>query len=182
MPVYFHGGPEGLSVGDHILPRVSNPCWEGISLEWQGVPAEELGDNGTTVSLTTDRNVARAYAGEYKAPPAVTPAVGQVYEVRPLSDPEVDPDWKWSHPTISRCLLGAEIIAVHERVEPQSDPRVLVRALAPYYTYTRTGALVYDEYGYVRFTNEMESLGHTENSLRALGKWPEKHRYINGPS
>lgn len=174
---FFHGGIDGLRPGQIIIPRNKHPLWARINVSWQGVPAHELGDSGDTVSLTTDLEVAKGYAGEYLSPHG-TRERGRVYEVRPLASMEIDPDWKWAFPTIARCKDGAEIVAVLDPVSIESDPRVLVKALARYYAYTETGAPVYDDEGYVIFTPELAQLGHTRQSLRNLGKWPEKHRYL----
>lgn len=174
---YYHGGVDGLSIGDIIIPRNDISKWQGISVEWQGIPADELGDSGDTVSITTDIEIAKGYAGEYMSPSGAH-VPGRVYEVTPLCAPEPDPDWNGSFPAIARCARGAEIVAVLDQMPVQTNPSVLVKALADYYTYTATGAPVYDADGYVIFTPELAQLGRTRASLKALGKWPRKDRFI----
>ncbi|GAA1114777.1 hypothetical protein [Arthrobacter flavus] len=174
---YYHGGVDSLSVGEIIIPRNKNLQWSGTKLTWQGVPAEELGDHGDTVSITTDREVAKGYAGEYMSPRGAR-VPGRVYEVKPLGEAVVDPDWLWSFPAIARCTEGSEIVAVLDQMPVENNPSVLVKALVKYYAYAATGAPVYDDQGYVIFTPELAQLGKTEQSLKALGKWPQKHQYL----
>lgn len=174
-PRYYHGGPRGLSVGEKILPRNALPQWRGLSVTWQaGQPAADFGDLGDTVSLTTDRTIAHAYAGNYLSPQNVRTA-GQVYQVEPLAPVELDPDFPASASTICRCTRGARIVAALDVVPVETNPRVLTKALAPHIVALRTHEPFYDDEGYIIFTEAWERFGATPTTLRALGPWIPKH-------
>jgi hypothetical protein len=111
---YFHGGVPGLKVGDSILP----PDQTGTDHTLSAYSAELDGGPHTTrrdvVYLTTDRQVARAYAAGYPD--------GALYQVMPYSP--VDPDPDCLTPGLSwHCPQGIVVAVV--------DPVVLFRSRTP---------------------------------------------------
>lgn len=169
-PTYYHGGAPGLKVGDTILPRNAQPAWQGLEVIWSRQKASALGDLGNTVSITTDINIATAYAGEYLAPTDhKTP--GQVYRVEPLQQPEPDPDWPASFPTIARCTHGAKIIEALEHVPIQPNARVIVKALGKHYVFKDGRGRAYTNDGHLIYHPSWAATGATPTDLRALGPW-----------
>lgn len=84
MTRYFHGGYPGLKPGDHILP----PDLSGTDRRLSSYAAEIVGADHPTartdvVYLTTERNVARAYAAFYPD--------GALYQALPVGPVEPDP-------------------------------------------------------------------------------------------
>jgi len=166
---FYHGGVAGLSVGDLIVPRQDHPVWRTRSVKYNGKIADSFGDNGKTVSLTKDLEIARAYAGEYVHYDD-TRKPGQVYEVEPLRRPYADLDFPTSFPEIARCNHGAEIVAVLDVVEIAQNPRVKTKALATHMFMTNL-VPVYDEQGYINYTPALAKKGYTRDDLRSLGPW-----------
>lgn len=111
---YFHGGVPGLKVGDWILP----PDKSGTDHRLSRYAAELGGAAHATrtdvVYLTTDRQVARAYAAFYPD--------GALYQVLPVSP--VDPDPDCTVDGLSWQCPWALVIAV-------LDPVVLFRTKRP---------------------------------------------------
>lgn len=171
MPTkFYHGGAPGLKVGDVILPRNLHSIWSQVPVEWNGRPASDIGDAGDTVSLTTDFQVASGYAGEYLHYDG-RHIDGQVYEVTPIGKIQIDPDWPCTYPTIARCENGALVTKVEAVVPVQNNPRVLTKALAPYWTYADHSRKIFDARGYLRHTEELKYLGYSEEELIGMGPW-----------
>ncbi|MCJ1685381.1 hypothetical protein MT350_19665 [Rathayibacter sp. VKM Ac-2928] len=171
---YFHGGAPGLVVGDSILPRNQLPVWREYQVNWRETSAASLGDLGDTVSLTTEIAIAIAYAGEYLSPerPPGVRRPGQVYEVVPQAEVQMDPDFPASFPTIARCEKGARVAAVHNIVQVEMNPRVIVKALGQHFVYLIPGyPPVYDADGYIQHLPEWTKWGAEPSDLRKLGPW-----------
>lgn len=147
---FYHGGMQGLTVGETVVPRQNHPMWRGLPIEYNGRAAGSFGDNGTTVSLTIDLEIARAHAGEYLHYDN-TRKPGQVYEVTLLRKPYADLDFATSFPEIARCKQGAEIVAVLDVVAVEENPRVKTKALAKHML-MKGGSPVYDANGYIKYT------------------------------
>lgn len=179
-PTFYHGGAPGLQVGTIIVPRNKHPQWRTANVLYHGNPAEVYGDFGTTVSFTSDKRIASAYAGEYVHHTGVR-THGQVYEVTPLTEPQHDPDFPNAFPEIARCENGAEIVAVHERVEVEMNPRIMARALGKHLIYMDgSGRRLYNRLGFVRYTAEMRDLGYTRTGLIKMGRWVPKNLLLSG--
>jgi hypothetical protein len=107
---YFHGGIPGLKPGALILP----PDTTGTSHRLSAIAAEMDAPAHATrtdvVYVTTDRDVARAYAALYPD--------GALYLVEPEGGPEPDPDC--TTPGLSWQCPAARITTV-------VDPAVLAR-------------------------------------------------------
>lgn len=178
---YFHGGAPGIGVGQVILPRKAMPAWRSVRLVYNGVSAEQLGDHGETVSITTEFAIAEAYAGEYRTP-ADKRVPGQVYEVDPLSVTEQDPDFEWSYPTIARVRQGARVVAlIGEPVQVQLNERYIKRAIGSHFRHP-DGTPLYNACGYIRMTSAWREYGKTRRSLRNLGPWVPGHLVPEGPA
>lgn len=106
---FFHGGPRGLAVGDHILPAAE----VGHARSVDGpVPIEGIED-AAWVHVTTDRDLAVTYA-------STIAGGGCLYEVAPPWPLRVNHDSV--RPDISFRCLRAEIIAIHE-ISPDETAR-----------------------------------------------------------
>lgn len=166
---YYHGGAPGLVIGDNIKARNNMPEWQKVHIKWrEGMPPEDFGDMGNTVSITTDYAVARAYAGEYMNP-AGKKISGCVYEVTPLATTEPDPDYRYTPYEICRTS-EAKIIKVHESVPVSDNPRIMGKAIAPYVRYVDDGAPFYDDQGYI-ILDRFGSQGPPKEIIRSLGPW-----------
>jgi len=111
---YFHGGVSGLKVGDRILP----PDATGTSRTLSRYAAELGGPaharRTDLVYLTTERQVAKAYAAFYPD--------GALYQVLPSSPVDRDPD----------CLIdGLSWHCPEAIVVSVIDPVVLFRTRTP---------------------------------------------------
>jgi hypothetical protein len=166
---YYHGGAPELSVGDRIVPRKDHPEWREYPVGYANETMPEFGEY-KAVALTTDVEIARAYASQYVRPDAHR-VPGQVYEVRPLGTVAVDPNFVHSFPEMVACQEGAEIVAVHDVVDIETNPRASVKALAKHLVNIWTGQPLYDEHGFIRLTEGLEAEGFTREDLRRLGPW-----------
>jgi len=174
---YYHGGAPGLAVGDRIVPRKDHPEWREHPVVRADGSFPEFGEYHA-VSLTTDLDVARVYASQYVLPNDRR-VPGQVYEVQPVGKVSVDQDFIHSFPDMARCLEGAEIVAVHEVVDVEMNPRVGVKALAKHLVDPWTGQPLYDENGFARVTEATQADGHTREDLMRLGPWVP-YEYVSG--
>ncbi|MCP9205542.1 hypothetical protein [Streptomyces cucumeris] len=111
---YFHGGIPGLSIGDRLLPPDRTGTERRLSsfAADLGGPAHALRTD--LVYLTTERQVARAYAAFYPD--------GALYQVLPESP--VDPDPDCAEPGLSWQCPAAVVVTV-------VDPVVLFRDRTP---------------------------------------------------
>lgn len=111
---FFHGGVPGLKVGDYVLPPDKTGTTRTLSQY-----AAELGGPADTlrtdlVYLTTERQVAKAYAAFYPD--------GALYQVLPESPVDRDPDCYT--PGLSwHCPAAVVVVVV--------DPVVLFRTRTP---------------------------------------------------
>lgn len=171
---YYHGGAPGLAVGDRIVPRKDHPAWRERPVGNDDGSFPEFGGYHA-VSLTVDLEIARAYASQYVLPNDRR-VPGQIYEVQPVGTISKDPDFIHSFPDMARCLDGAEIVAVREVVDVETNPRAGVKALAKHLVNPWTGQPLYDEQGFVQVTEATEAAGHTPEDLMRLGPWvPYEH-------
>lgn len=113
----YHGGFPGLKPGDSLLP----PAKTGIGgtlkyLERAGIDPHEHGmeidrNRDDRVYLTTDRELAKAYANSWTLMPFKgNGSHGALYVARPVGLLENDPDL----PGISFQCAAAEIISVYD--------------------------------------------------------------------
>lgn len=111
---YFHGGYPGLKPGDELLPPDRTGTDHRLSSYAAALGGPAHTRRTDLVYLTTDRQVARAYAAFYPD--------GALYQVLPASP--VDPDPDCSVPRLSWHCPMAIVVAV-------VDPVVLFRARTP---------------------------------------------------
>ena len=125
------------------------------------------------MSFTSNLAIARGYAGEY-LDPLEEHIDGAVYRVKPIGQSEPDPDFPFSSKVIRRAAR-ARIVEVVESVPVETNPRVVVRAVASHTRYKGTGAPMYDEGGFIIPTPIWLRFGATPDTLRALGPWMPLH-------
>lgn len=167
QPRYFHGGAPNLSVGDKVLSRAVLPAWRGIRIRYGHTSAESIGDDGSFMHITTDIAVARAHAGEYRAPNGKHQA-GALYEVIPIGPTCDDPDYSlW--PTLFRRARAARVLAVVEQGLFWSNPRYMARAVAPYRV-DRQGDRFLGVDGYIS-----PAMGVSREHARRFGRWIPDH-------
>jgi hypothetical protein len=107
---YFHGGLPGLEPGDQLLPPDATGTDHRLSSYAAILGGPVYAQRTDVVYLTTDRQVARAYAAFYPD--------GALYQVMPASP--VDPDPDCYVPGLSwQCPMGVVVAVV--------DPVVLFR-------------------------------------------------------
>lgn len=106
---FYHGGPKGLAVGEHILPATEVGHARSLDRE---IPTDGI-DDAAWVHVTTERDLAATYA-------STVAGGGCVYEVAPPWPLRVNRDS--SRPDINFRCRRAEIKAVHE-----VDPREMER-------------------------------------------------------
>ncbi len=80
MTAYYHGGPAGLRIGDHILPSAETGAPSTASFGAAGICRRDR------VYVTTDVNAAVPYASAH------WPGRGRVYRIDPIGDLDPDPD------------------------------------------------------------------------------------------
>lgn len=154
---WWHGGAPGLRPGDRILPasRLSDVAALGYALE--GYPADP-----STVYITSDKTLARAYAGKWTD--GTRRIGGDLYNVRPRGQLNPDPDYI-DDPACQTCT-SAVVVAVAER-------RITMTLELEIYSNRRTtwddGSPMYDRQGYPQPNLAMREAGLTAEHLRALG-------------
>ena len=110
MTSYFHGGVPGLQIGDRLLPPDTSGTTRTVSEHAAQLCAGEHATRRDLVYVTTERQVARAYAAFYPD--------GALYRVIPCGPVVADPDHRV--PGISwHCPLAI--------VQQVIDPAVLFR-------------------------------------------------------
>ena len=111
---FFHGGFPGLKPGDLILPPDTTGTEHTLSQYAAQMAAGPHATRRDVVYLSTDRQVARAYAAFYPD--------GALYQVQPQSP--VDPDPDCLMPGVSWQCPAAVVVAVVDAV-------VLFRSRSP---------------------------------------------------
>ena len=111
---FFHGGFPGLKVGDLLLPPDRTGTEHRLSATTASLGGPAHATRTDVVYLTTERQVARAYAAFYPD--------GALYQVLPQSP--VDPDPDCLQPDLSWHCPAAVVVAV-------VDPVVLFRNRTP---------------------------------------------------
>ncbi|GGS81773.1 hypothetical protein [Streptomyces griseoviridis] len=111
---YFHGGFPGMEPGDRILPPDVTGTERRLSSYAAVLGGPAYAARTDVVYLTTDRQVAKAYAAFYPD--------GALYEVLPEDTVEADPDCRT--PGLSIQCPAALVVAV-------TDPVVLFRSRTP---------------------------------------------------
>lgn len=111
---YFHGGYPGLQPGDLLLPPDETGTEHRLSSYAAALDGPAHARRTDRVYLTTDRQIARAYAAFYRD--------GALYEVGPAGPLEPDPDC--TTPGLSwQCEAATVLVVV--------DPAVLFRDRRP---------------------------------------------------
>lgn len=111
---YFHGGVPGLQPGDELLPPDRTGTDRRLSSYVAALGGPAHAQRTDLVYLTTNRQVARAYAAFYPD--------GALYQVMPARPVDADPDC--SMPDLSyQCPMGIVVAVV--------DPVVLFRDRTP---------------------------------------------------
>lgn len=123
MTRYFHGGVKRLNVGDKILAPAVTGVKTLADVSWPQQKQMAAVHDPTVVYLTTSEFAARVYAAGH--PDGNQFRGGDVYEVKPLSEVERDPDYLLDDGGSVYCE-AAEVVRVVER----GAPRTLVAALA----------------------------------------------------
>ncbi|MFE1264433.1 hypothetical protein ACFW5X_28385 [Streptomyces albogriseolus] len=113
MP-YFHGGFPGLKPGDQLLPPDATGTDHRLSSYALALGGPAHATRTDVVYMTTDRQVAKAYAAFYPD--------GALYAVTPESPVDPDPDCR--EPGLSWQCPRAVVVAV-------VDPVVLFRSRTP---------------------------------------------------
>ncbi|GAB4097803.1 hypothetical protein GCM10028787_32780 [Brachybacterium horti] len=185
-PAYWHGGPDGLTVGSTLLP-LTELCQLPADSRLPITGTEELDFHH--VSFTTDALLARDYAARWdlgllmhllmgldpdgELPPRNpwqnTPRMrgGSLYRVHPLGAVTPDADYPEGTSFLAR---RARIIAVEEAAVPFATKPA--REVLHYQTW-RSGERLWDDDGYALPTQEMVSKGVTSAALRNLGYAPD---------
>lgn len=185
-PAYWHGGPDGLAVGD-----VVQPITRLLSLAADTRSAHPWFDDleHNHVYATFDRSVARGFAARWSAHMLAASVAtltadgvlpkrnpwrsvprdegGTLYRVQPLGAVSHDPDYPRG---ISFRMPQARVIAVEETGIPFSikpTPDVLA------YTKWDTGERLWDDEGHVIPNAQMRARGLTTEDFRPLGYAPD---------
>ena len=180
---FWHGGPDGLTVGDVLLPLAT----------LLGIPETVRSDHALYtegewgfVSATTDRILARDYAAKWDrdATLEVIPTYtqgqfqpqhnpwtdtrargGTLYRVAPIGRVEPDPDY----PGAGFRMRSARILEVAETGIPY---RIVPSPEALHYIKWTDGSRLYDDDGLALPSPEMRAMGITAKDLAPLGYAP----------
>lgn len=163
---YWHGGAPGLRVGDSLRPAVElrdRPLIYAAAASMPG--GDEYPANPRLVYITTDKTLARAFAGKTIGPHG---RGGDLYNVRPRQPIEPDPDFAAAG--ISYTCAAAKIIAVAERGITLTTA---LKIHANRFTSWGDGGPIYTRDGYALPSQIMRGHGITAEDLRALGRAPD---------
>jgi len=166
---YWHGGAQGLRVGDRLL-TASELVRRGNPYSSRSSPDLPAPTNLDRVYFSSEREFARAfgYRNELILPNGHRIRRGALYRVQPAGQIEEDPDFagagvSWSAP--SAIVLEVEEPKVSMR---SSDA---VRAIGKYSTWD-DGRPMYLEDGRLALTWQMEARGVTQQRLdRFIPRW-----------
>lgn len=161
---YFHGGAPGLAPGSRLLPSTQL----GAAFSYFDPTATY---DPAQVFVTTDQNVARAYAARYLHPSG-EPRPGDLYEVRPTGALRVDEDYS-RHGEFRGVFLAcpaAEILRVVDRAV-QHTAKELVELERPYLVWGAPDKPVYDEQGWIIPSEQMRDNGVTREWTTSLLPW-----------
>lgn len=159
-PRYWHGGSPGLDVGTVL----EAPLAIGLVM-----PTHHVKDDPTDPAwlyVTTDRPLAKGYAGHWRHPDAGPNVSGDLYRVEPVGGLEDDPDY----PDLSYRCRSARIIAVEQRAVRITPGLAL--AMHRHNTWD-DGLAMYDQDGYILPCQKMLDLGVTATDLRGMGFLPD---------
>jgi hypothetical protein len=99
MPLYYHGGPAGRTVGDYILPPSVTKAPSCSSFGAAGIHRRDR------VYITNDPHAALLFAC------GAVSGRGAVYVVEPEGELEPDPDWSGPAGGSLQCVR-AKVVAV----------------------------------------------------------------------
>ena len=157
--VYWHGGAPGLRVGALLVPNAS-------SVHRSAYRDADVEYDITKVYVTSDRQLARAFAASYRGP--TDAGAGTLYRVGPELPLEPDPDYPFEPPVSFTCPK-AKVLRVAESRVRMSDIE-LTKATAPY-AFWPDGSPMYDGDGYLTLDAATANNGVTVEMLRSLGPW-----------
>lgn len=155
---YWHGGAPGRSRGDLLLPGYA------AREHWGGYAAWNVDYVADVVYVTTDRELARAFA----ATSAPGTRGGSLYRVVPRSPVRVDPDYATEEPICFTCpaALVTQVVEQHVRMTEEEHTRAGAGS-----TTWEEGHRMWDDDGFFTMSNTLRALGATEADLRAVGPW-----------
>lgn len=158
---YFHGGAPGLSVGEVLVPATRL----GLSYEYLALGHTYDPD---WVYVTTDEGVAAAYASRYVTSDDRT-VPGDLYEVQPLDEPRVDPDYNLFPEVFFQCRrarivrrVGAAV-SLNRQEQAERERRYVV--------WGRLDAPVWDDEGLIIPSQQMLTNGVTREWTTMLRPW-----------
>lgn len=163
--VYWHGGAQGIGVGDRLLtPR------QLMSRGHAYAPRTGLMISSPTdvdrVYFSSERQFARAYGyrNEILLPNGTRIRRGALYLVQPVGRLEEDPDFEGAG--VSWCAPSAIVLAV-ETAKVSMPAAAAVEAIGKYSTWD-DGRPMYLEDGRLQVTWQMEARGVTQQRLDQL--------------
>ena len=160
----FHGGAPGLDVGDVLLPATE------LGSVYAYLDPMATYDPGL-VYITTDEDVAKAYAGRYVNPAgAVHP--GDLYRVRPLGPVRIDPDYS-RHGEFRGVFLACEKAEITDVVARDLlyTEEEQIQLERPYLVWGRPDRPIYDDDGLIIPSEQMLHNGVTREWTTMLRPW-----------
>lgn len=154
---YWHGGINGLSVGDRITPAADRAVLPAAYAAGDEYPCDP-----TRVYLTSDRRLGMGYASQW-----CVDGSGTLYRVEPEGEVTEDPDYAgmavcWTAP-------AARIVAVEAR-EVEMTIWEHVRANGRYVRWD-DGTPMYDDKGRLTLSTTAAQHGVTVEQVASLGRW-----------
>lgn len=162
----FHGGVPGLEVGARLMSATD------LGAVFTYIDQAAVYDPGF-VYVTTDPDVARAYAARYLAPDG-RGRPGDLYRVQAVSRVGLDSDYSRHgefQGVFLRCREALVIDVVAQGIE--HSPQELVQLESRYLVWGRADRPIYDSSGYIIPSEQMRDHGITAQWTKMLRPWLE---------
>ncbi|WP_017972459.1 hypothetical protein [Actinopolyspora halophila] len=163
---FFHGGVPGKGPGDVLWPAQRL----GFQFQFHTVGATY---DPSWVYITTDADVATAYASRYVDFLSNREGYGDVYEVEPVETPQLDPDYHVFPEVFLRCRTARITRVVTTGVWlSRTEQNYLERH---YSAWGDPAYPVFDENGHILPSEEMRANGVTREWTTLLLPWLGEH-------
>lgn len=161
---YFHGGAPGLSVNDRLQPGAV------LGAQFSYRAGSAIYDP-SFVYVTTDQDVARAYAGRYLTL-AGDQEPGDLYRVRPIGPVHDDPDYAKGGEfpgVVLRCRQAVIVEAVDREISLSIEEQLQLER--SYQVWGRSDRPIYDDDGLMIPSEQMTGYGVTREWTTMLRPW-----------
>ena len=157
---WWHGGPDGLTVGDWIVPALELDALPPT----YGAGPDDYPCDPARVYVTSDRRMGMGYASQW-----TIPGGGSLYRVELADEPIEDPDFAGC--AVSYTTSRARIVTV-EATSVFLAMGAYVQPWGRYATWS-DGTPIYDAGGSLLPSPELLAQGFTADDLATLGRWVE---------